>query len=85
MVQFEAPRDNLQLMMSNSEIDLEYLRSKCHRLFDYRCRQNWPPVLVKGKGWDDLYAAARGTLPVLQSVDETVAWTIALIESIENS
>ena len=74
---------DLQLIVANSKLDLLDLRSKCQRLFDYRRKQAWPPIIVKGKGWDELYSTARGQLPVLETADEAVVWINEFIKVIE--
>ncbi len=74
---------DLQLIVSNSELDLADVRSKCLRLFDYRRMQSWPPTIIKGVGWDELYLNAKSDLPVLPTAEEAVAWANKLIETIE--
>lgn len=74
---------DLQLIVAHSELDMEDVRSKCHRLFDYRRMQPWPPTIVKGPGWDNLYQSAKGDLPILQTADEAIAWANELIAKIE--
>ena len=39
---------DLQLIDKYSILDLVDVRSKCERLFKYRCEQAWPPVIIKG-------------------------------------
>ena len=75
---------DLQLIVANSQLDIADLRSKCHRLFDYRRMQPWPPTIVKGDGWDELYLNARGNLPILPTAAEAVVWANELIAKIEN-
>ena len=75
---------DLQLIVANSKLDLEDIRSKCRRLFDYRRMQSWPPTIRKGVGWDELYLNARGNLPILSTVDEAVVWANELIAQIGN-
>ena len=74
---------DLQLIIAKSELDMDDVRSKCHRLFDYRRMQPWPPTIIKGEDWDELYQNAKGNLQVLQSVDEAVLWANELIARIE--
>ena len=75
---------DLQLIVAHSELDMKEVRSKCRRLFDYRRMQSWPPTIVKGPGWDELYQNAKGTLPILQTVDEAIEWANKLIVRIES-
>ena len=74
---------DLQLIVSNSPLDMADLYSKCHRLFDYRHKQAWPPFIVKGTDWDDLYSYARNNLPVMLTADEAVKWCNDFITQIE--
>lgn len=73
---------DLQVIMHRGTIDLALARKTCERLFAYRAMQPWPAVVKKNEGWDDLYAAQVLPPPVLQSVDEAVAWVNELIASI---
>ena len=75
---------DLQLIVAHSELDMKEVRSKCRRLFDYRRMQAWPPTIVKGAEWDDLYQNAKGNLPILQTVDEAIEWANKLIVRIES-
>ena len=70
---------DLQLLLAGAKVDLRTTASVCSRLFAYRKMQPWPPTIVKGVGWDSLYAAQRGTLSVLPTADEAVAWVNELI------
>lgn len=78
---------DLQLVCDKSELDLSETKSLCRRLFDYRRKQSWPPVVVKGPEWDRLYDEALanivGEVPVLQSVDEAIVWANDLISRID--
>ncbi len=78
---------DLQLMDGHSTLDLADIKSKCERLFKYRCEQPWPPNLVKGETWDKVYTVARATLrdvaSVLATADEAVAWANDLISKID--
>lgn len=73
---------DLQLMAQRGEIDLDETRSVCERLFAYRNRQAWPPAIVPGDGWAQLYAAAAEGLPVSQDLDEAVEWANGLVSEI---
>ena len=83
----ERVRDlvDLQLIAASFTVDMAKTADICRRLFAYRRRQSWPPRIVKGELWDSLYDEQRGTLPVLPTVDEAVAWTNELIERIDCS
>ena len=49
--------------------------------------QTWPPTIVKGANWENVYNEARETLrdstSILPTVDEAVKWANELIERIE--
>ena len=78
---------DLQLVCDKSELDLSETKSLCRRLFDYRRKQPWPPVVVKGPEWERLYVEALanivGKASVLQSVDEAIVWANDLIARID--
>ncbi len=76
---------DLQIAVSDGEIDYPKAKSVCVRLFEYRQEQKWPPTVAKGEGWETLYDQQREGLDVLPSVDEAVAWANALIARIDNS
>ena len=73
---------DLQLIAANAEIDLRATGDVCERLFAYRRKQSWPPVVVEGDGWDELYAAQSRGLDVLPSAAKAVEWANALISRI---
>ena len=75
---------DLQLIMSLFVIDMVATADVCRRLFKYRRRQPWPPQISKGTSWDALYTEQRGSLPVLPTADEAVAWANALIARLDN-
>ena len=70
---------DLQLLLAGAKVDLNATASVCNRLFAYRKMQPWPPTIAKGDGWNSLYDAQRGTLPVLATAEEAVAWVNDLI------
>lgn len=73
---------DLQLIVNNGDLDMKKTAATCRRLFAYRQKHPWPPTIVKGEDWDDLYLAAKEDLAVLPSADEAVTWANALIEGI---
>lgn len=73
---------DLQLIMKRSEVDLHELRAVCERLFAYRRKQAWPPVVSVQAGWDDLYAMQASGLDVLSDVESAVRWANELIARI---
>ena len=76
---------DLQIIASMGEVDWAKTRETCERLFAYRKKQPWPPVIAKGDEWDTLYAAQRGSLDVLPDVYAAVEWANALITKITES
>ncbi len=73
---------DLQLILAHGGLDFVETRRIAERLFANRRRQDWPPQVVKGDKWDTLYADARGTLDVLESVDAAIEWANALVAKI---
>ena len=68
-------RDVIDLqLIARAGIDLSAVRPICEQLFAYRKCQPWPPKVEKGKNWDSLYGAARGSLPVCSTIDEAIDW-----------
>ena len=76
---------DLQVIVSNSKIDLARTKATCQRLFAYRRQQVWPPEIAKGEGWDGLYEAASLGLDVAPDVDHAVTWANELVRSIDAS
>lgn len=82
----DRARDLIDLqLLARSEIDYERTRAIGEKLFKYRNCQPWPPIIVKGTLWDSLYDAQKGSLPVLSTVDEAIAWANGLIAKIAAS
>lgn len=73
---------DLQIICSNCELDLPLVRKTCERLFAYRKRQEWPPRVTPGEGWQELYDEQRVGLDVLASVEDAAEWANELIEKI---
>ena len=76
---------DLQIAVSNGEVDYPKIREVCIRLFAYRAEQEWPPIISKGARWDSLYVSQAEGLGVLPTVDEAVAWANDLVEKIDSS
>lgn len=74
---------DLQIIESLGRLDIRRLRNICRRLFAYRKMQAWPAVVVKNVGWDSIYKAERGDLPVLPTVDDAIEWTNEFIARID--
>ena len=77
---------DLMLIGRQSQLDFVDIKSKCVRLFDYRRKQAWPPVIKKGDEWDAKYEAALGTIrdnsDICRTVDEAVAWANEFVAKI---
>ena len=75
---------DLQLIMANGGVKLDLVRDICRKLFKYRKVQAWPPRVVKGDEWENIYAAQKRGIDVLPNVDEAIAWANELIARIES-
>ena len=76
---------DLQLIVNESSVNLKQVRDACERLFKYRKCQTWPPKVIKSEGWEEIYLNQKLNLPVLDSVDEAIAWANELIEKIDKA
>ena len=76
---------DLQIIASEGKVDWPKTREVCERLFTYRKLQPWPPRVIVGDNWSELYENARRGLSVLPSVEDAVEWANTLIERIESS
>ena len=73
---------DLQLILSQNEIDMVKTASICRELFRYRRKQPWPARVVRNENWDAAYLERKGGLKVLPTVGEAIAWTNDLIDRI---
>ncbi len=76
---------DLQLIISQEDIDMAATAAVCRELFRYRRKQPWPTSVVKNENWDAVYADQKGNLNVLPTVDEAIAWANELIASIDKA
>ena len=76
---------DLQVQLSEGDVNLGETRAICARLFDYRGLQPWPPRIEKGAAWEVLYAEAAEGLGVIPDADEAVAWANELVRRIEEA
>ena len=76
---------DLQLIISNGDLDLRLVGNICQRLFKYRKMQTWPPTIDVGEGWGATYTEQKGDLPVLPTIDEAVAWANELVKTIDKT
>ena len=74
---------DLQLILSQNEIDMAKTASICRELFRYRRKQPWPPRVVKNENWDAAYLERKGGLKVLPVVDEAIDWANDFIARID--
>ena len=74
---------DLQLILAHGEPDWRRTREICVRLFKYRKRQTWPPTVVAGPEWPELYAIQSANVSVLPTVEEAVAWANDLVAKID--
>ena len=77
---------DLQLLITHETVDLAEVREICERLFPFRKRQSWPPVVtMSGPELDSLYLTASEDISVLPDLLEAVAWANSLIATIVKS
>lgn len=76
---------DLQLIISQEDIDMAATAAVCRELFRYRRKQPWPTSVVKNENWEAIYADQKGNLNVLPTVDEAIAWANELIASIDKA
>lgn len=73
---------DLQVMFSNSDIDLAATKRTCERLFAYRQGQAWPPTVEAREGWDEQYQALAEGMAVIQDIGEAIEWANVLVSRI---
>lgn len=76
---------DLQLIAANENLNYAKTARTCERLFAYRKMQQWPPTIVVGERWQQLYDAQRVGLDVLDSVEDAAEWGNRLIGEIAKS
>lgn len=76
---------DLQLIVERSKVDFALTAKICRRLFAFRRMQPWPPKVIKGTDWDNLYEISNLKKGASRSIDEAVAWANDLIESINKA
>jgi len=77
---------DLQLLITHETVDLAEVREICERLFPFRKRQSWPPVVtMSGPELDSLYLTASEDMSVVPDLLEAVAWANSLIATIVKS
>ncbi|MEG2007154.1 MAG: nucleotidyl transferase AbiEii/AbiGii toxin family protein, partial [Raoultibacter sp.] len=63
---------DLQLIFASTNVELAEVKNVCIRLFRYRDKQSWPPIVTKGENWDLLYASQSEIFSVKPGVDEAI-------------
>lgn len=76
---------DLQLILAHETLDLAKTAEICRRLFAYRKVHAWPPTIVRGDRWEEVYRTQSLNLPVLPTVDQAIAWANGFIEKIEQT
>lgn len=76
---------DLQLIVSRGEVDYVRVHDICQRLFAYRKKQAWPPMVTKGADWESVYNEENCKHSVLSTVDEAIAWANELIKRIDRA
>lgn len=76
---------DLQIIASEDEINYQKTKETCTRLFSYRGKQVWPPVVTKGENWEELYEGQVEGLSLMKDIDEAIAWTNQLIVKIDSA
>jgi len=72
---------DLQLLVPQASVQM--VQETTERLFRFRSQHTWPPVLVAGSGWQELYDEAATGL-VVRPLDEAVAWLNDYIRQLAN-
>ena len=76
---------DLQVIMSEGDLDLSLTRATCERLFAYRKMQQWPPRIVQESDWEKRYDNQRVGVDVLPTVAEAVIWANDLVRRIASA
>ena len=81
----DRARDLIDLQLIAKRVEISPIATKmvCERLFAYRKAQGWPPVVVKQAGWGALYEELASDLPVVDDIDDAIAWVNELIAIID--
>ncbi|MEG0621233.1 MAG: hypothetical protein RR477_08925, partial [Raoultibacter sp.] len=76
---------DLQLIFASTNVELAEVKNVCMRLFRYRDKQSWPPIVTKGDNWDLLYASQSEIFSVKSGVDGAIEWVNELIVRIDKA
>ena len=85
----EVALGNFGLVTAAQAAELEEIHDVCIRLFSYRKRQAWPPVIVPGPDWNTAYEAALETVRtpsrILPTANEALQWANDMISAIDSA
>lgn len=76
---------DLQLLAKATSVPDREIVATCRRLFSFRRKQPWPPVVLPGEDWPSLYGAQSDGLDVLPDVAGAVRWVNAYIHRLDSS
>lgn len=76
---------DLQLIVRNETFDKQLVKNTCVKLFKYRKAQAWPCSIEVHEGWPRLYESQAQGLPVLENVEDAVAWARDFVRDINQS
>ncbi|MFD5869235.1 nucleotidyl transferase AbiEii/AbiGii toxin family protein [Corynebacterium sp. NPDC060344] len=79
---------DLQLLLSNEDIDFVLARELCVRTFRYRRGHAWPPKVTENESWKTVYEAAADELgpdAKVGDLSEAITWTRRLIDKIDRA
>ena len=78
---------DLQILVTNEDIDYSKAKELCEQTFKYRGDHSWPPEFVRGEDWDEIYRAAveNMTLPSVEilDLDDAIRWGNDLVKRID--
>lgn len=79
--------DLIDLQLLDEVYDGDYLDVKetCTRLFAYRKRQSWPPVIKGNPAWEEAYADQLPDNRLFNTAAEATVWANALIGRINDA
>jgi hypothetical protein len=80
---------DLQILVSQEEINLPSARAICESTFAYRSNHPWPPTFRKYDGWNSIYAQAAEALALpdvtIRELEDAIVWGNNLINRIAQS
>jgi hypothetical protein len=76
---------DLQLLARATSVPDREIVSTCRRLFSFRKKQSWPPLVIEGEDWPSLYDAQSNGLGVLPDVAGAVHWVNGYIHRLDSA